>query len=152
MTNPRLTGISNITGKVVYIRHATEWERELLAMRANGRRHDTSGAEFRQVVVAAEENRIIGFAVLQKGADSREACVSVSELKSRRGIGAPIVRHLMEYSPEKTVYAASGRPRYFTSIGFTRKRSSPAERKKYAERSCRLYGRYGSTLAVFERQ
>jgi N-acetylglutamate synthase-like GNAT family acetyltransferase len=119
MTNPRLTGISSITGKTVYIRHATEWD--MVMIREDLKRHQRMEPDFSQseIVVAAEENHIIGFGIMEKGLAGDAGCIMLSEDNRRRGIGASIVRHLMEYAPMKTVYVAEGKTGYFTRLGFT---------------------------------
>lgn len=102
MPNPRFTGISSITGKTVYIRHATEWDAVNIQDCLNRHGLEERGLRQSDVVVAAEGDRLIGFAILEKGHESDADCLTVTEDIRRRGIGAPIVRHLMEYAQVKT--------------------------------------------------
>jgi N-acetylglutamate synthase-like GNAT family acetyltransferase len=152
MPNPRLTGISSITGKTVYIRHATEGDvvnvQEYLKRHGQGERDLTQS----DVVVAAEEDRIIGFAILEKGRDGDADCVTVIEDSKRRGIGAPIVRHLIEYARVRIVYSAEGMTRYFTRPGFTRTRTAQRKNAGATEHICRWRGKRGLSITAHEKR
>ncbi|HUI67160.1 MAG TPA: GNAT family N-acetyltransferase [Nitrospirota bacterium] len=152
MLNPRFTGISSITGKTVYIRHATEWD--VVNIQDYLKRHGQKERDFRQsdVVVAVEEDRLIGFALLEKGRDRDADCVTVIEDARRRGIGASIVRHLMEYAQVNTLYSSSSSPRYFTELGFRRAKTTQRKRTGAAEYSCRWQGKSGLSLAAYEKR
>jgi N-acetylglutamate synthase-like GNAT family acetyltransferase len=153
MPNPRLTGISSITGKTVYIRHATE--RDIINIQDHLKRHrqEVCGLTQSDVVVAAEEDRIIGFGILEKDRDIDAGCVTIIEDGRRRGIGASIVRHLMEYAPMKTVYSAAGMSRYFTKLGFTIKMTVPRKHAASVEKSmCRWNGKRDLPLTVYEKR
>jgi len=152
MPNPRSTGISNITGKTVYIRHATEWD--VVNILDYLKRHGQEERDLAQsdVVVAAEEDRLIGFAILEKGRESYADCVTVIEDTRRRGIGAPIVRHLMEYSQVRTVYSAVGMPGYFTRLGFTRAKKTQRKHAGAAAHICRWQGKCGLPPVVYEKR
>ncbi|HSA78377.1 MAG TPA: GNAT family N-acetyltransferase [Nitrospirota bacterium] len=152
MPNPRLTGISNITGKTVYIRHATEWD--VVNIRDYLKRHGQEDRDLTQadVVVAAEEDRLIGFAILEKGRGSEADCVTVIEDTRRRGIGAPILRHLMEYARVRTVYSAAGMPGYFMRLGFTRAKKTQRKHKGTAAHICRRQGKGGLSLVAYEKR
>jgi N-acetylglutamate synthase-like GNAT family acetyltransferase len=151
MANPRLTGISSITGKTVSIRHATD--ADLIEIRDYLVAHGGEGLHLsgEDVVVAAEDDRIIGFGVLERGSAPPEAgCVTIVEDGRRRGIGASIVKHLTDYAPVGTVYADPGRSRYLGKLGFRKKHPDPG-RLSVIARMCRLAGRKGSSLAAYER-
>lgn len=152
MPNPRFTGISNITGKTVYIRHATEWD--VVNIQDYLKQHGQEERDLTQsdVVVAAEEDRLIGFAILEKGRESDADCVTVIEDTRRRGIGAPIVRHLMEYSQVRTVYSAVGMPGYFTRLGFTRATKTQRKHAGAAAHICRRQEKGGLSLVIYEKQ
>jgi N-acetylglutamate synthase-like GNAT family acetyltransferase len=151
MPNPRLTGISSITGKTVYIRHATE--RDVVNMQDHLKRYGQEGQSLAQsdVVVAAEEDRIIGFAILEKAHGVEADCVTVIEEARRRGIGAPIVRHLMEYAQATIVYSA-GMPRYFTKLGFTKTNAIRRKHADIAAHMCRGQEKRGLSFAVYEKR
>lgn len=126
MPDPRKTGISSITGKMVSIRHATDTDRVIVGEYLK-QHHSDSDLNDAEVVVAAEDQRIIGFGILKKEND--EGCVSLFEDSRRRGIGSTIVSHLMEYAPVKTVYAARYAS-YFTRPGFMRVKNVHAARSR----------------------
>ena len=114
MSDPRKTGISGITGKMVTIRHATE--SDLLDLEEYLRKnHTDSDLKNAEVVVASEDRRIIGFGILKK--ENETGCVSLFEDSRRKGIGSTIVKHLLEYAAVKRVYA-SRYASYFTRYGF----------------------------------
>jgi N-acetylglutamate synthase-like GNAT family acetyltransferase len=133
MPDPRKTGISSITGKVVSIRHATTGDLVDVAEYLS-RHHADSDLSNAEVVVAAEDRRIIGFGILKKGNDA--GCVSLFEDSRRRGIGSSIVKHLMEYAPVKRVYAARYAS-YFTRHGLERGRKVHAARTRENNVLCR---------------
>jgi N-acetylglutamate synthase-like GNAT family acetyltransferase len=139
MKNPRLTGISSITGKTVYIRHATE--SDIVTVREYLKRNTHNRSEpdlmHSDVVVAAEEDRLIGFGILEKADDNDAGCVTIAENGKRRGIGASIAHHLMEYSPMKTIYVTAGEPGYFTGLGFSKSKAAPRKVTDAASRLCR---------------
>jgi N-acetylglutamate synthase-like GNAT family acetyltransferase len=134
MSDPRKTGISSITDKTVVIRHATETDRVRVEeyFRNHGNVADLGNAD---LVVAAEEGRIIGFGILKK--ENEAGCVSVFEDSRRKGIGSVIVKHLMEYEPLKRVYATRN-VSFFTRYGFVRKTSQPRARATRSGRECRM--------------
>ncbi len=152
MPNPRLTGISSITGKTVYIRHATE--RDMVNVQGYLKRHGQEEHDLTQsdVVVAAEEDRIIGFAILEKGRDGDADCVTIIEDTGRRGIGAPIVRHLMDHARVRAIYSAEAMPRYFTRLGFTRTRTSHRKNAGATAHICRWQGKRGLSITAYEKR
>jgi N-acetylglutamate synthase-like GNAT family acetyltransferase len=151
MANPLKTGISNITGKTVYIRHATE--ADVITVREYLDRRQKEELDFTQaeVVVAAEEDRIIGFGILEKTSDADVGCVMISEERSRSGIGATIAEHLMEYAPMKTIYVVEGEPSYFTKLGFSKATTTPRTRPGAPKSACRRDGSRTS-LTTLEKQ
>jgi N-acetylglutamate synthase-like GNAT family acetyltransferase len=134
MSDPRKTGISSITDKMVVIRHATDTDRVRVEeyFKEHGTADDLGKAD---VVVAAEDGRIIGFGVLKKENDA--GCVSVFEDSRRKGIGPAIVKHLMAFEPLKRVYATRN-VSYFTRYGFVRKTSQRPARATRSGRECRM--------------
>jgi N-acetylglutamate synthase-like GNAT family acetyltransferase len=134
MSDPMKTGISSITGKMVVIRHATDTDRVRVEeyFGKHGSADDLGNAD---VVVAAEEGRIIGFGVLKKENDA--GCVSVFEDSRRKGIGSAIVKHLMAFEPLKRVYATRN-VSYFTRYGFARKAGQRPARATRTGRECRM--------------
>src|SRR5574341_756806 len=116
MPDPRKTGISSITGKMVSIRHATSAD----LVRVEGRLkrlHADSDLANAEVTVASEDERLIGFGILRK--EREGGCVTLFEDGRRKGIGSSIVKHLMEYADPTTLHSAQGEPRarYFSRSG-----------------------------------
>ncbi len=134
MPDPRNTGISSITGKLVAIRHATDLDRVIVGeyLKQN---HDDSDLNSSELVVAVEDDRIIGFAVL-KQADGT-GCLSVFEDSRRKGIGTSIVRHLSEFAHTERIYATRYAS-YFTHAGVAQLRKVRASRQREAGKPCRL--------------
>ena len=95
VNDPYRTGISGITGKMVYIRHATE--RDLTAIGEYLIRHRVPCVpEGADAVVAVEEDRMIGFGILQR--NGLTPCITSRELRRGSGLGPLIAGHMMEYA------------------------------------------------------
>jgi len=153
MPNPRVTGISSITGKTVYIRHATESDLIDVQDYLKRRRQQERDLAQSDVVVAAEDDRLIGFGILEKTYDRSAGCATIVMDGRRRGIGASIVRHLIEYAPMKTIYGEAGMHRCFTGLGFRRTKLAQHEHANIAaEGMCRWQGKRGLPLAAYEKQ
>jgi len=135
MTDPKRTGISSITGKVVVIRQATDTD----LVRINDVYDQTSGMpDIRNtdVVVALEGNRIIGFGVLKRENDS--ACMSIFEDSRRKGIGESIKNRILALDPPEKVYATRNTT-YFTASGLSRRKGiSPASGTSTAAGRCSM--------------
>jgi N-acetylglutamate synthase-like GNAT family acetyltransferase len=134
MSDTRRTGMSSITDKMVTIRHATDRDRVRVEeyLTQHGKGQDLARAE---VVIAAEDERIIGFGIMKKEQDA--GCVSLFEDSRRKGIGSSIVRHLLSYEPLKRVYAAHYAS-YFTNSGFARAKQQHAARSRKSGVPCRM--------------
>src|SRR5512139_409121 len=119
MRDPRITGISAITGRIVSIQHASGIDREIVAEKvaaAGGRALDLTTAD---IVVAAENERPIGFAILERGeGDGGTPRLTHCGQGRRRGIGRLILQHLLEHSKVKTVLAGRESAPYLGLAGF----------------------------------
>lgn len=129
MYDPKRTGVSGITGKMVVIRHATESDRARVEeyLRLYQGNADIEQAD---VVVAAEQARIIGFGVMKKGDGA--GCISLFEDSRRKGIASAITNHLAQFAPGGKLFISRS-VSYFTRSGlgkrseqFTRRRRSAA--------------------------
>jgi hypothetical protein len=89
MASSKLTGISNISGKTVYIRQATEWDMVMLAQYLNEDTNNVLDHSEPEVVVAVEDNRIISFGILQK-ANADTGCVTAKEDEGQSRMGTYI--------------------------------------------------------------
>lgn len=144
MPDPRKTGISSITGKIVSIRHATEPDLVNVGEYLK-KHHADSELDNAEVVVAAEDNRIIGFGILKKTVNA--GCVSLFEDSRRKGIGSSIVRHLMEFVSLDNVYTTRYAS-YFTHSDFAR-RKGPSARSIRSGVLCRAPLMERLTLAAY---
>lgn len=81
---------------MVSIRHATG--RDLVDIGEYVRRHHkgTCALEGADAVVAVEEDRMIGFGILQRAGVT--PCITVRELRGGSGLGPLIAGHMMEYA------------------------------------------------------
>jgi N-acetylglutamate synthase-like GNAT family acetyltransferase len=147
MSDPRKTGISSITDKMVIIRHATDTDRVRVEeyLNKHGKSDNLSAAE---VVIAAEDERIIGFGIMKKEQDA--GCVSLFEDSRRKGIGSSIVKHLLSHEPLKRVYAAHYSS-YFTNSGFARAKQQHASRSRKSGVLCRVPLMERMAIAAYER-
>lgn len=134
MPDPRKRGTLSIMDKMVVIRHANDTDRFIVGeyLKQN---HTDSGLDNADVVIAAEDERIIGFGILKKGEDG--GCVALFEDSRRKGIGSTILSHLMEYSPVKKLYGARY-VSYFTHAGFVRRQKVHAARTRKSGIQCRV--------------
>ena len=107
-----------LIGRMVVVRHATIHDLSIVEgyLKGSGEVSELADAD---VVVAAEESRIIGFGILKK--EYGAGCISLFEDSGRKGIGSSILRHIMEHTPRERVYA-SRFVSYFSSSGLTRTR------------------------------
>jgi hypothetical protein len=84
---------------MVSIRHATE--RDLIDIRAYLARHRVPCAlEGADAVIAVEQDRMIGFGIVQRG--GLTPCITVRDLRRGSGLGSLIAEHMMEHAgPER---------------------------------------------------
>lgn len=149
MRDPRITGISAITGRIVSIQHASGIDREIIAEKAaaaGGRSLDLTTAD---IVVAVENERPIGFAILERGeGDGRTPRLTHYEHGRRRGIGRLILQHLLEHSKVKTVLAGRESAAYLGFAGFRRRKGGTRAHVG----PCSVRGAGRPSTAVYERR
>ncbi len=90
----------SVAGRMVYIRHASEWDLDTLRRESAERRRQLEGIDPGRIVVAAEEDEIIGFGIAGMPLSDGAVCVTVFERRDRRNVGMSIVRHVLENEPE----------------------------------------------------
>jgi N-acetylglutamate synthase-like GNAT family acetyltransferase len=118
--SPKTTGISDITGKIVRVRHATEADMGFIEDKMKSYNLDTRDLDYGEFAVATENSKIIGFGRLKKTETVYEiGCILVIEEKRRRGVGQLILEHLLEYAPLNKVYVMTDWVDYFNELGFT---------------------------------
>ena len=144
MQDPRVTGMSAITDRIVYIRHASAIEKEIVAEElaaGSGAKPDPATTD---VVVAFENERRIGFAALERSGVEGTACLTLSESGRRRGIGGAVLMHLLEHAMTKRVLAGGDSARYLENAGFRRVKG-----RRAGVGACS--GPNARTLAAYER-
>jgi N-acetylglutamate synthase-like GNAT family acetyltransferase len=117
---PKTTGISDITGKTVKVRHATEADLFFIGQKMREHHFDTADLDYSEFVVATENSELIGFGRIRKtGAIYEVGCIIVVEEKKGKGIGKLILAHLLEFAPVRRVYAMTDWVEYFKGLGFS---------------------------------
>jgi N-acetylglutamate synthase-like GNAT family acetyltransferase len=117
--SPKKTGISEITGKVINIRHAIVNDMYFIENILQKHHFDITDLDYRQFVVALEDTKPIGIGRLKKtGRICEIGCVLLIEEQKRRGIADIIVKHLIDYASAKVVYALTDQVNYFKKMGF----------------------------------
>lgn len=117
--SPKVTGISDITGKVVKVRHATEGDMVFIEEKMKQYHFDTRELDYSEFAVATENGNIIGFGRLKKTDTLYEVgCIIVIEEKRGKGFGKMILEHLLEYTPVNRVYVMTDWADYFKKLGF----------------------------------
>ena len=146
------TGISAITGKTVVVRHANDTDLVFIekSLKKNGLA--VSDLQDFQFVVAVEDSDLIGFGGLRQTGDICDvACVVVVEKRRNRGIGATIVKHLIEYAPVDRVYVTTDLVDYFKQLGFAETNRTPRELGCVLDGECGAQGNRGTVLMVYEK-
>jgi N-acetylglutamate synthase-like GNAT family acetyltransferase len=156
MTNqecPKGTGISDITGKIVKIRHATEADMGFIVKYMKKHRLDTENLHYDQFVVAMENGNPIGFGRLKKTGEAFEiGCVMVVDERKDQGVDSMIIKHLMDFSPVKTVYVISALVDYFKQLGFVEAKEGSKELMNSLDKTCRISGKQDTVLMVYKRE
>ncbi|MCL5024708.1 MAG: GNAT family N-acetyltransferase [Nitrospirae bacterium] len=149
----KVTGISDITGKTVKVRHATEADMASIEDQLRKNAMSAVNPDFREFVVAVEDGHIIGFGRLRKaGKFYQLGCVAVLEEMRNRGIGALIVRHLIESAPVSLVYIPVELEDYFAKLGFVRMKEGSKELYDALDEACGIAGRPNTIIMVYERE
>jgi N-acetylglutamate synthase-like GNAT family acetyltransferase len=149
---PKATGVSGITGKIVKVRHATEADMDFIMEYLEKYYLDTENLHYDQFVVATENGNPIGFGRLKKIGETYEVgCVVVIEERSKKGIGALIIKHLIDYSPVKMVYAITDVKDDFKKLGFLETKEGSQELMSALDKACRIGGKQNAILMVYKK-
>jgi N-acetylglutamate synthase-like GNAT family acetyltransferase len=149
----KLTGISDITGKIVRIKHATEADMGFILENLKKYHLDMEDLHHSQFVIAAENGNLIGFGRLKNIGETYEiGCVVVIEERRGRGIGSLIVKHLIDYSPLKTVYVITDLVDYFIKLGFAKTEEGSKELLDSLDRTCKIKGKQNAVLMVYKKE
>jgi N-acetylglutamate synthase-like GNAT family acetyltransferase len=150
---PKATGVSDITGKIVKVRHATEADMGFIMEYLKKYHLDTENLHYDQFVVAIENGNPIGFGRLKKIGETYEVgCIMVIEERRKQGIGALIIKHLIDYSPVKMVYAITDLVDDFKKLGFLETKEGSQELMSALDRACRIGEKQNTVLMFYKKE
>ena len=148
----RTTGISEITGRTVKIRHAAEADMAFIEEQLKRHNIDTEKLDYGEFVVAHENGEIVGFGRLRKiGGSYQIGCVVVVEDRRHRGVGSLIVKHLLDFSSVNLVYVVTDLVDYFKGLGFEVMKEGSKELLDALDEACKLKGKPNTVLMVYEK-
>jgi len=149
---PKGTGISDITGKIVKIRHATQADMGFIVEYLKKYQLDTEGLDYSQFVVATEDGNPVGFGRLKKTGKTYEiGSVVVIEERKDRGIDSLIIQHLIDSSPVNVVCVITDLADYFRKLGFVETREVPPELTGSLDKACKM-GKQNTVLMVYKKE
>ena len=150
--SPKVSGTSDIAGKMVRIRHAGEADMGFIEEQLRKNNMDAESLDFREFLVAAEDGEITGFGRMKKtGQFYQVGCVVVVEEKRSKGIGSLIVKHMMELAPVTLVYIPVELEEYFTKLGFERMKEGSKELFDALDDACKVKGKPNTAIMVHEK-
>lgn len=98
---------------------------------------DDENMGFEQFIVAEKRSGIVGFGRIKHYESCYElACVGVLEPYRNQGIGAVIVKKLMEVFPDNEIWVTTDVPKYFERFGFELAKDAPQEIKDKIKGVC----------------
>jgi len=150
--SPKDTGISDITGKAVKVRHAIESDMAFIEAELKKNGIDTANLDNGEFVVATENGNITGFGRLRKtGKFYQIGCVVVVEKKRGRGIGALIIKHLLDFAQVDMVYVLTDLVDYFRRLGFVEMKEGSKELFDALDEECRIKGKPNTVIMMHEK-
>ncbi len=148
----RATGISELTGKTMTVRHATEADMGFIEEELEKNNIETENLDHNEFVVAVENGDIAGFGRLRKvGEFYQIGCVAVVEDRRKRGVGSLIVKHLLDFSSVKLVYIVTDLVDYFRKLGFAEMKEASKELLDALDEACKVKGNPNTVLVVYEK-
>jgi len=151
--SPKDTGVSDITGKIVKVRHTTEADMGFIMEYLEEYHLDTENLHYDQFVIATENGNPIGFGRLKKIGETYEVgCVVVIEERRKQGIGALIIKHLIDYSPVKMVYAITDLADDFKKLGFLETKEGSQELISALYKACSIGEKQNTVLMVYKKE
>ncbi len=149
---PSTTGISDITGKMLKIRHATEADLPFIEAQLIKNNIDAENLDYKEFVVAVENGGIAGFGRLRKAGEFYQVgCVVVVEEKRSHGIGSLIVKHLLDFSPVSLVYIMTDLVDYFKKLGFVEMKEGSKELLDALDEACKVKAKPNTVIMVYEK-
>lgn len=102
-------------------------------------RLDDENTSFEQFIVAIKEGNIIGFGRIKPYKSCFElGCLGVLEPYRNQGIGAAIVRKLIQNFPSDEIWITTDIPKYFEQFGFNLTEDAPKEIKDKIKGMCQI--------------
>ncbi len=139
----------SVAGRMVYVRHATEWDIDTIRRESKDRWPELDGLGPERVVVAAEEDAIVGFGLVARPSADGTVCVTLFQKRDRRQLGPSIVRHVLENQPLiKTLRESAGLPDHAVKMVVSRKKRGSS---KDASSACPLPARSARTAGKKQR-
>lgn len=117
--SPKETGISKITGEIIRVRHANEYDGVFIEKIF--KEHDiyTEDIDYRKFVIATDNGVPVGCGQLKKiGEDPEISCVIVAAEPKYSDVEPIIVSHLIEFSSSETIYIVTNRVKEYEKLGF----------------------------------
>jgi len=130
----------SVAGRTVYIRHASEWDLDTIRNERIAGGVEMPEIDPARIVVAVEEDRVIGFGIIGQATAEGAVCMTVFEKEDRRGIGASIVRHAVESTELTTVphagHAAGDQPASSPRVIISKKQSRRTSTQGWTSSAC----------------
>ncbi len=146
----KLTGIPDTAAKALNVRHATEADMGFIKRELKKNNIDTENLDHNEFVVATEGGTIAGFGRLRKtGTFYQIGCVAVVEQKRSRGIGALIVKHLLDLAHVDMVYVLTDLVDYFRKLGFEEMKEGSKELFDALDEECKLKGKPNTVIMTY---
>jgi len=117
--SPKDTGISEITGKIVRVRHAHEYD--MVFIEEIFKKHDifTDDTDYRKFVIATDNGISVGCGQLKTISENPEiSCVIVATEPKYSDVEPFIAGHLIEFASSHTVYMITKRVEDYKKMGF----------------------------------
>ncbi len=135
--SPKVTGISELTGKLVRVRHATEADIPSIERMIKEHKIEVEDLDYSKFLVAAEDSEIIGLGYLNKTeAIYSIGCIAVVEEKRRQGISQLIAKHLADDGSVDRIYVAPALTALFRKLGFVEIKDKAGEYVEALEEAC----------------
>ena len=150
--SPKENGMSEITGKTMRIRDATEGDMAFIQEELRKNNIDSENLDPHEFVVATENGHITGFGRLRRAGELYQiGCVVVVEDKRRRGVGSLLIKHLLDFTPVSLVYIVTDLVDYFEKLGFVEMKEGSKELLDALDEACKVRGKPHTVLMVYER-
>ncbi len=147
-----LAGISDEAGKTIHVRHAIGADMGFIKRELRKNNIDVENLNPDEFVVATEGGNIAGFGRLRKtGKFYQIGCVVVVEQKRSRGIGALIVKHLLDLAHVDMVYILTDLVDYFRKLGFEEMKEGSKELFDALDEECKVKGKPNTVIMMYGR-